>query len=518
MSRRRPVSLNECTSIRESVSERVDPDAKSVTARRRNRLRTGATRWVRDVCADRRPFQRVLLVALTMKDVDPELAQGAIQRTFEDLKDLHAAGVRGAQSRGRGVQREQLVGAGLAARAAADGLPLNRPIRGSAQTAVSRSESPLSHDRSAVSQTKSPKLPAEPVGNLGQRGLHLVEPVNRILQDCRSVEESSLQPLRLGGLGRGAVVVGPGPQVMPDSGDMANVLPAGESVRHATILTDKRQPVQDKRMRYLWWAEFQKRGALHYHAVIVDAPFADLAAARHWFDAHWRAADGAQLAEIQTWVTWKSAAWFKSAGGDYVLKDVRKLNGKRYEQDYSRMPRGWRTFRHHQLTFVAAEHKQHEHQVQTVCTAAPDSGWGERRLEIWIYRRDTHVPAHDGCRLYQRRSRRGRQPVVSQNVKSSTGPAAGVSPGFPRVADREKPGDSTRDLTPSPPGKGAAPDNDSHYLDLYQPQQARLALPAAARASSGQRSQETTRTPRAEAWTAEALRVRREGRVCHPTA
>jgi hypothetical protein len=161
-------------------------------------------------------------------------------------------------------------------------------------------------------------------------------------------------------------------------------------------------------MRYLWWAEFQKRGALHYHALVIDPPFADTATARRWFDAHWRQADGSKLAGIQTWIDWRSAAWFRTKAGDYVLKDVRKLAGKHYEQDYERMPKGWRTFTSHQLTFEAKEHQEHESKAHTVCLAPPDVAWHERIREIWVYRVDLHVPARDGCYLHRRkRARRG---------------------------------------------------------------------------------------------------------------
>jgi len=198
-----------------------------------------------------------------------------------------------------------------------------------------------------------------------------------------------------------------------------------DSAHEVNVLTDVRVPVRsdhlsvkptltrngcqgypDKRMRYLWWTEFQHRGAIHYHLVLIDPPFEQLRDARHWFDAHWRDELGRPLAGIQTWVDWRSGDWFRRRGGDYVLKDVRKLHGKRYEQDYARMPRGWRTFRSHQLAFSATEHQEHESKAWTVCTARPEAAWHERQLDIWVYRIDTHSPALGGCRLTRRRVRR----------------------------------------------------------------------------------------------------------------
>jgi hypothetical protein len=157
------------------------------------------------------------------------------------------------------------------------------------------------------------------------------------------------------------------------------------------------------RLRYLWWPEFQRRGALHYHLILVDPPFELERDARHWFDQHWPLGKGHDPGAIQAWVEFRSAAWFRSAGGNYVLKDARKVAGKWYEQDYLRMPKGWRTFRHHYLTFPAAEHQEHENKAWTVCTARPGAPWYERQLDVWVERVDWHVPGRTGCKLSRRR-------------------------------------------------------------------------------------------------------------------
>jgi hypothetical protein len=170
-------------------------------------------------------------------------------------------------------------------------------------------------------------------------------------------------------------------------------------------LPNKPLDVKTSRFRYLWWAEFQKRGALHYHMVLIDPPFEYERDARHWFDAHWSSSSGDKLADIQTWVEWRSGAWFRSRAGNYILKDVRKVGGKHYEQDYTRMPRGWRTFRSHQLTRTAAEHQEHETKALTVCTARPDAPWHERQRDVWIERIDHHVPASCGCKMFSRKSK-----------------------------------------------------------------------------------------------------------------
>lgn len=159
-------------------------------------------------------------------------------------------------------------------------------------------------------------------------------------------------------------------------------------------------------MRYFWWAEFQKRGALHYHAMIVDAPFSGVGEARQWFTRAWRDGGVGHLSKIQPHVDIRSAAWFRDNGADYVMKDAHKGHRKGYQQDYSKMPRGWRTFRCHQLAFSAAEHARHEDKAWTVCVAANDRPWHERQHEIYVFRVDHHVPGPAGHQLTQRRSRK----------------------------------------------------------------------------------------------------------------
>jgi hypothetical protein len=155
----------------------------------------------------------------------------------------------------------------------------------------------------------------------------------------------------------------------------------------------------------MWWAEFQKRGALHYHAIIIDAPFADEGEARRWFTDHWHKQLPQLEHRVQPDVQWRSAPWFRKYGGNYVLGDVRKLGGKHYQQDYTRMPRLWRTFRTHQLTRTVAEHLEHETKAWTACTAPPEASWDEKRRSIVVYRVDHHVPRDGGCHMVTRRRR-----------------------------------------------------------------------------------------------------------------
>jgi len=151
-------------------------------------------------------------------------------------------------------------------------------------------------------------------------------------------------------------------------------------------------------LRYLWWAEFQRRGAIHYHGMLVDPPFQFERQARAWFSRHW------PLARIQTWVEWRSGAWLRSGAGAYALKDVRKVAGKRYEQEYGRMPRGWRTFSCHRLAFTPEEHRPHEN--RSYVAVAPDVGG------VVLWAQDIHVAASGGCLVKRNDAVRRRRRVL----------------------------------------------------------------------------------------------------------
>lgn len=176
--------------------------------------------------------------------------------------------------------------------------------------------------------------------------------------------------------------------------------------------------------RYFWWPEFQKRGALHYHAVLVDPPFAQARDARRWFDRHWPHAD------INTWVDWRSAAWFRHDRANYVLKDIRKVHGKRYEQEYDRMPPKWRTFSTHRLTYSAEEHAPHEDRAYVVFERAGDQLARQAPLSVLVVALDHHEPAEGGCRLVRddrlrRRRRTLRAPPRRGKVGSVLNHTAG---------------------------------------------------------------------------------------------
>jgi hypothetical protein len=370
--RRRSVSLNECTTIRDELRERVDPAARTTSARRRRSLHRGALRFIRDVCADTRVFKRVLLVGLSIAELDPMVAKGAIEGLFEELKDLYA-------SCSRTSARSSLI-VGPSGSTSAGGSVLNprSPAHRGGLARGARSGANVRPGRACLAQA------ADGVDD-------------RFVQDLAQLEQ--LPQLTRISISDAVAAVRQESREHAQVSGRFNVPPTATG-GHRKDCKPTLQPMQ-----YLWWAEFQQRGALHYHAIIVDAPFATEGEARRWFTDHWRR----QLPELehrtQPDVQFRSASWFRKSAGDYVLKDVRKLGGKHYQQDYSRMPPSWRTFRSHQLTFAASEHREHETKAWTVCVAAADAPWHERVAQIYVERVDWHVPAVGGCRLFRRKVR-----------------------------------------------------------------------------------------------------------------
>ena len=315
---------------------------------------------------------------MTVAELDPNVAKGAIEQTFEALKDR----ARGGGKRSATFKRYP-GGAASESRSPAHGRGLASGSRGLAD---------IRPGRARVAQ------PANGVDN------GVVEELAELQKLAELVGVAAADSM---------TAVGHEARQHRQVGGGLNVARTA-AARHG----NECKPTLH-RMRYFWWAEFQKRGALHYHAIVLDPPFAAIRDARHWFDKTWRSALPAGVFRTQCYVEFRSSSWFRKSGGDYVLKDLRKLNGKAYEQEYSRMPAGWRTFRSHQLTFTAAEHQEHESKAWTVCTADAAAPWHQKTKEIFIYRVDHHCPQDGGCRLTQRKARGRKQQDVAGSRKNA---------------------------------------------------------------------------------------------------
>lgn len=111
---------------------------------------------------------------------------------------------------------------------------------------------------------------------------------------------------------------------------------AKNAIRHFIDVLKKKYRVR----KYMWWAEIQKRGVIHYHILVPDAPFLD----KSWLSRNWVFGF--------SWLSWIPY----SAAIKYALKYARKLK-KAYQQDYktlSRLYRSFRAFSHNRITNVIA--------------------------------------------------------------------------------------------------------------------------------------------------------------------
>lgn len=221
-----------------------------------------------------------------------------------------------------------------------------------------------------------------------------------------------------------------------------------------------------KGIRFFWWAEFQRRGAIHYHVILLDSPFANTALAQRWVAAHWPYATTYSVLE-------RGEHWFRLNGVRYVRHTIkRESEAELYRQDYAQMPKGWHCVGSHRLAFATAVHQEHETKVEAQCIC-PVTWWRmtmrgkviQVHLDWRIFAIRIHVPPPGGCRLDPRlrrsnsnRAKRGREGCRSRRgseavpLRARTRPeAASASEEKNRVS-----GSSATWLTSSP-GKHEPP-------------------------------------------------------------
>ena len=175
------------------------------------------------------------------------------------------------------------------------------------------------------------------------------------------------------------------------------------------------------RGRYFSWAELQVRGAVHYHALIVDPPWKLERQARRWIGDHW------PHARIQPSVQFRPASWFRAAGGNYVKAYAKKpyrsptpVNGvvksaglsidKSYQAAYELLPREIRTFECSLLEHLVAEIDAHLPRPDVVNLAPLGAPWPVRMLHFWVVGTFDHMPARTGCRMRLRQKKRRPRP------------------------------------------------------------------------------------------------------------
>lgn len=146
----------------------------------------------------------------------------------------------------------------------------------------------------------------------------------------------------------------------------------------------------DEQPTYFAWLELQQRGAVHYHVLLVDPPFALERDARRWFTRHW------PHSAIQPHVQTKRPEWFTREAAGYVGAYAKKMGRKAYQQDYDELPSALRTFVCDRLWAPAAEHERHEDKLITVCTK-PGEPWYVQIENIWAYEARIHVTEGRWC-------------------------------------------------------------------------------------------------------------------------
>jgi hypothetical protein len=172
-------------------------------------------------------------------------------------------------------------------------------------------------------------------------------------------------------------------------------------------------------IRYFSWAELQHRGALHYHALIVDPPWSLEREARRWLTDHW------PWSGIQPDVHRETGRWFRRRGGRYVKAYAKKPrpsiktgNGpaapaprsaaagdrpdKSYQQDYDELPREIRTFQCSRLAHFVQELDGHRERVEIAWIYDPDPVTG-RIATGWVLARVAHTSAPRGCSLRKKK-------------------------------------------------------------------------------------------------------------------
>lgn len=155
---------------------------------------------------------------------------------------------------------------------------------------------------------------------------------------------------------------------------------------------------------YFSWAELQRRGALHYHALIVNPPWKLQRQARRWLTDHW------PHSAIQPHLEYGTAQWFRAAGGNYVKAYAKKEQGARaiahskaYQQDYDELPTEIRTYENSRTTWSINELDKHISRV--VAEYVPESAnhLTVQPAFLILWGIAEHTPPPGGCTLRQKK-------------------------------------------------------------------------------------------------------------------
>lgn len=177
---------------------------------------------------------------------------------------------------------------------------------------------------------------------------------------------------------------------------------------------------------YFSWTELQFRGAVHYHAILINPPWKTRGDAVRWIVPHW------PHASITPSLEWRPKSWFVEKGGNYVKKyarapeksrlagarpvpsDVEHQVDKSYQQAYEDLPREIRTYEHSVLPWLMSEIDEHRGRGELVNTSPFPVGSSEWLRSFWLMQTLHHRWPWQACTLRKTKrrpqtSRRGRR-------------------------------------------------------------------------------------------------------------
>lgn len=187
---------------------------------------------------------------------------------------------------------------------------------------------------------------------------------------------------------------------------------------------------------YFSWVELQYRGAIHYHAILIDHPWRLERHARRWLRRHW------PHSGIQPHWETRDETWFRRRGGRYVKEyakakwkprndratdrragrslqnmdleaDTGRRPDKSYQQDYDDLPRTIRTWECSRLSHTVREVATHIDRVELINTAPLGAPWPVRMRAWWIYERVQHrIPTRGWCNLAAKKSGAAQHPAA----------------------------------------------------------------------------------------------------------
>jgi len=190
------------------------------------------------------------------------------------------------------------------------------------------------------------------------------------------------------------------------------------------------------RRPYFSWVELQRRGALHYHAILVKPPWDHRGRAEKWIKAHW------PHDRIGHHLDWRTKQWFIARGGAYVKQYAKAPNKRRpagdppvhggdkhqvdksYQQDYEQLPRSIRTYENNALSWYVDDIDQHRDRSVLENRSSAPVGSIEWLKGFWLMQTLHHHPQPGTCTLRRTQKRPRSVKVRGRFTRSRSGAIA----------------------------------------------------------------------------------------------